>query len=234
MSKKYIGKECAYCGKPSVTGDHVVAREFFPEDARDGLPQVPACAACNGAKSSLEHHLATVLPIAGLDDAAAHGRAQKLVRRLDKNRALERTLQDSFNRLDDVAGDGRRAVEFDQVPLLQYMAWVARGLSWYHFEVRIDEDTKVSVRFEKQDRLIGAANFIQALDTGRRAEGHFANGALCYQGVLINASEKITFWYIRIYSGLYFGWFDDGGSFIDGDFDFAVFTNYDLSLPQSA
>jgi len=43
-SKRYKRKDCAYCGAPkaSTAPDHVVAREFFFEEDRANLPQVPA------------------------------------------------------------------------------------------------------------------------------------------------------------------------------------------------
>lgn len=61
-SKKYRDKTCVYCGKEksSTTGDHVIAREFFPTDARQNLPQVPSCVACNNDKSFIEHYLLAV------------------------------------------------------------------------------------------------------------------------------------------------------------------------------
>jgi hypothetical protein len=39
--------------------------EFFLVKHRDGLPQAPACNACNGEKSALEHYLTTNLPFRG-------------------------------------------------------------------------------------------------------------------------------------------------------------------------
>lgn len=63
-SNRFRGKRCVYCGRTgaSDTGDHVIARGFFPPSDRADLPQVPACSACNNAKSRLEHHLLTILP----------------------------------------------------------------------------------------------------------------------------------------------------------------------------
>ena len=55
VSKRFRGKLCIYCLRdPSTsTGDHVFAREFFPESERADLPKVPACEACNNKKSKL-------------------------------------------------------------------------------------------------------------------------------------------------------------------------------------
>ena len=64
MSKRFRDKPCVYCltNPSTTTGDHVFAREFFPEAARANLPKVPACESCNNEKSHLEHYLTAVLP----------------------------------------------------------------------------------------------------------------------------------------------------------------------------
>ncbi|MBJ9939656.1 HNH endonuclease [Burkholderia multivorans] len=63
-SKRFRGKRCVYCGRQGIsdTGDHVIARAFFPALPARESPAVPACSSCNNAKSQLEHHLLTVLP----------------------------------------------------------------------------------------------------------------------------------------------------------------------------
>ncbi len=63
MSKRFRDKPCDYCltNPSTATGDHVFAREFFPEAARANLPKVPACESCNNEKSRLEHYLTAVL-----------------------------------------------------------------------------------------------------------------------------------------------------------------------------
>jgi 5-methylcytosine-specific restriction endonuclease McrA len=61
MGRGFKGKTCVYCAAaPAATMDHVFAREFFLVDRRANLPKVPACQACNGAKSDLEHYLTAV------------------------------------------------------------------------------------------------------------------------------------------------------------------------------
>jgi hypothetical protein len=66
MGKSFKGKACVCCATaPAATMNHVFAREFFLVDRRANLSKVPTCAACNGAKSSLEHYLTAVLPFGG-------------------------------------------------------------------------------------------------------------------------------------------------------------------------
>src|ERR1700722_4571914 len=97
MSKKFLGKLCVYCGRrPSTTEDHVVARGFFLPKHRDRLPKVPACAACNGDKSKLEHYLTAVLPFGSLHSEAASYLASMVPQRLEKNLKLKARLRAGF------------------------------------------------------------------------------------------------------------------------------------------
>ena len=93
-SKKFRDKTCVYCGRERMasTGDHVVAREFCPGTARENLPKVPACVACNNAKSKLEHYVLAVLPMGSLLPSAAAAIIEQVGPRLAKNEALRRQL----------------------------------------------------------------------------------------------------------------------------------------------
>ena len=89
-SKKYIGKQCAYCGRDGIskTADHVFAQQFFVEKDRQGLPKVPSCNDCNGSKSTLENYALTVLPLGSRHcDARAYSEAN-IERRLRRNNAI--------------------------------------------------------------------------------------------------------------------------------------------------
>ncbi len=88
-SKRYKGKDCAYCGEPasSSTNDHVVPRSFFIDtDRGPGLntPQVPACARCNNEKSALEGYVGTALLIGSRHPEANRYRREKVGPRLVK------------------------------------------------------------------------------------------------------------------------------------------------------
>ena len=94
MSKRFKGKICAYCStRPAVTGDHIFARAFFLEDKRDNLPQAPACAECNGLKSTLEHYLTTVLPFGGRHPGASENLEKGEARLSKKPKVTERAYR---------------------------------------------------------------------------------------------------------------------------------------------
>ena len=94
-NKSYKGKTCVYCGAPKIsnTGDHVLAKEFVQIRHRANLLKVPACNACNGEKSRLEHHLTAVMPFAARHPYAAENLATMVPKRLAKNLALRRSIE---------------------------------------------------------------------------------------------------------------------------------------------
>jgi hypothetical protein len=94
MSKKYKDRVCAYCAESeSETADHVIARAFFPEQYRGGLPKAPACEQCQGEKSRLENVFIAVLPFGSEHPLAVATLKEKGRRRLYKNAALRKKLE---------------------------------------------------------------------------------------------------------------------------------------------
>jgi hypothetical protein len=90
---KFEGEPCVYCAsQPATTSDHVLGRGFFLKQRRDNLPQVPACAPCNGKKAELEHYLMSVLPFGGRHADATENLEVVVPGRLEQNRALHRRL----------------------------------------------------------------------------------------------------------------------------------------------
>ena len=122
-SKKFRDKTCVYCGRERMasTGDHVVAREFCPGTARENLPKVPACVACNNAKSKLEHYVLAVLPMGSLLPSAAAAIIEQVGPRLAKNEALRRQLasgqQMRWSRTPDGRWQESVALPFDTTKL---------------------------------------------------------------------------------------------------------------------
>ena len=92
-SKKFKGRTCVCCATAqSTTGDHVIAREFFPEEHRANLPKVPACRLCNQARATPEHYLTAVLPFGGRTASAPQQLTVDVPPRLARNFGLSRDL----------------------------------------------------------------------------------------------------------------------------------------------
>lgn len=205
-SKKYRNKKCAYCANDSFTGDHVVAREFFPDVLRPGLPQVPVCISCNTAKSKLEQYLTTVLPFAGQHEATTYGLRDRLPDRLKRNAALARQLEESFHRHGHIGEQRQRAVEIRYPPLDDYIKYVTRGLLSHHFDVVLGDDFEVATRLVRRDHPAAVDKiFVEPRPDGTLVSKTFANGALHYRGWALGRDPRVSLWHVCIYSGLQFG-----------------------------
>jgi hypothetical protein len=150
-SKKYIGKTCVYCTKAAATtADHVFAREFFLADQRANLPKVPACAACNRAKSDLERYLTAVLPFAGRYGGALGQLTNEVPRRLAKNPRLHEQLAAGRQRGWWQKKSGiivpATVLPLDGQKLVDYVALVVRGLMWHHWKVLLGSDCFVEAQ----------------------------------------------------------------------------------------
>lgn len=209
MSKAYKGKTCVYCAGPgcSSTGDHVLAREFFPEDRRDGLPKVPACEPCNQAKSQLEHYLTTVLPFAGRHPDAHRVLTTMVPRRLAKNRKLHSQLAASQERAWIMRGGmlhPSATLPLDAQKLEGLVRYIVRGLTAYHWNTVIPAAYAVGVGVwtEEGERLI-----LPMLPSRGKAVARerWGNGAFEYDGVQAVDDPYLSIWRLRLYGGAVLG-----------------------------
>jgi hypothetical protein len=204
-SKKYRGKLCVYCNRrPSGAGDHVFAREFFVQTARENLPQVPACERCNGDKSSLEHYLTAVLPFGGV-----HGDAQDNLAmvpgRLAKNAKLAHALHAGRTQIwHPESGIVRRTltvpIQSDKVVALG--KYLAQGLAWYHWSVRLspEEDTTEAWLLSYVGRTL--FDHLFAKNAANRVHQDLGRGTIHYDGVQSTDNPHLTLWRIHFYGGL--------------------------------
>jgi len=202
MSKKYKNKKCVYCAESiSVTGDHVFAREFFLADQRDNLPQVPACAKCNGKKSELEHYLTSVLPFGGMHAQAKKNLETMVPKRLIKNNKLYSTLRSGMTYVEN-NGTRNMALPVKGEHVAELFAYIAKGLSWFHWNAIIDKTsfvyatslTKTGERFFQE--------YYFALHANQRIENTIGDDAFSYIGVQGVDTDQITIWKFKIYAGI--------------------------------
>lgn len=222
MGKKFRDKTCVYCGGPSSTGDHVVARAFFPEELRGGLPQVPACLTCNNKKSDLETYLVAVLPVAG-NHIAASQLLEDTRRRIQRNAKLVREMVEGFEAYSPVATEDAHATHFRGRKLIEYAAYVGRGLLYYHF------GTVLSPEHESKGLAIDASGqkhfdvmFKQLRNVTNTVNNSLAGGALEYRGFVAAEDSQVSAWQVRLYGGVNLGTSSSG--YKHGAFDFAAMT----------
>jgi hypothetical protein len=208
MSKKFKGKACAYCGGLATGPDHVIGRGFFVPADRDNLPQVHACDGCNSEKSTLETELMAVLPFGGRHHAGQATLREMVPGRLKNNQRLHRQL---------MQGQGRTWAEDDSglvVPMttltvdagrvLKLYEWIARGLLWFHWQVRLTDEHDITVLAlgvageERFDRLF-------ALRAAARVSENLKNGAFQYEGAQAGDDPSVTIWRFSMYGGIRFG-----------------------------
>jgi hypothetical protein len=209
-SKKYKGKLCAYgCGRFATTADHVFAREFFLPDAVYERIKVPACGLCNNKKSELEHYLTAVLPFGGRHIEAGQNLQEMVPKRLAHNASLQRMLS-SHQGIAWVRDDGglyvpamTLPVEFDRIEKL--MGFVARGLAWHHWGVRLTtSDFVVSLALSPRGQQVFDQKFFR-VNVGEQISNNLGQGTFMYEGVQGTDNPVITAWQFSIYGGLVLG-----------------------------
>lgn len=208
MSKKFRDKTCVYCGIAGISEvrEHVFARQFFLEQHWPGLPEVPACRACNTLKSQLENYLMTALGLGGWHPDAAINMQINLPRRLARNARLKRELFASMTpallRIRSGLIVRTATVAFDADMLEQWCQMVVRGLCWHHWQTILDDSCHFDFMVPTS---VHDANFgrVLALDP-EPAEANLGNGTIIYKGVRSDEIPQATAWRFQVY-GLVIG-----------------------------
>lgn len=199
-SKKFRGKTCVYCGTSGAadTGDHIIAREFFPKSAkRADLPQVPACTRCNNEKSKLEHYATAVLPFGATHHEAGAILSTMVGGRLANNQKLARELAEG-KATHYVSRDGGRSwdtemtLPFDGGKIRRLFQMIARGLAYLEWGVVLPEaDCIVHADFLT---AVGRSLFdgFFAGEGNKTGERNLGDGIFVYDGVQSTESPQLT------------------------------------------
>ena len=199
MSKKYKGKTCVYCSeKLSDTGDHIFAREFFLVNERAKPLKVPACNACNNRKSRLEHYLTSVLPFGGKHSQAKENLGTMVPKRLKQNMKLHNELRDGLNRNNE---KGRMSIPLEGSALNELFRYIAKGLTWLHWDTIIERDTFVlaTALTIAGERLL-YEKFISI--SSKYIENSVGKDSFLYLGAQAIDNDQITAWLFKIYAGI--------------------------------
>jgi len=204
MTKKFKGKLCVYCAeRPSGSGDHVFAREFFLPKDRHNLPKVPACSECNEAKSKLEHYLTSVLPFGGRHEGAKANLGTMVPKRLRKNRKLTIRLAEEAVRVwSEESGKlwvPTMALPIDPASLESLFALIARGLIWYHWRtyLTLEHCVKAFLLTRTKEQL-----FDQYLLPRAPVKADLGNGTFVYEGVQGEDCPQLSVWRFSAFGGV--------------------------------
>lgn len=201
-SKKFSGELCVYCNRsPAVEPDHVFARGFFLVNQRGNLPQAPACRKCNTEKSRVEHHLTALLPFAGRHADALANLQTTVMKRLANNARLHKELVHgrgtTWNR-----SEGGLLVRQMTLPmggqLEKLFEYIAKGLLWHHWKVRLTNDHTVVAGLVPD-------NFLDAFSKvppDRRVNVNLGDDTVSYQGLQGDDYPELSAWEFTMYGGL--------------------------------
>ena len=195
---KFSGEICIYCNDaPAESADHVVGRNFFLEERRGNLPQVPACKRCNNRKSELEAYLMTVLPFGAKNVDAAKILANLVPPRLEKNAKLQRKLRRGYER------SGGTAIPFEHKRLEELFAMIAKAMAFQYFGVRLGNGhSSIASLFTNE----GEEFFARMLSSGKaHVSGDLGEGTFRYEGAQSQDDPQLTMWRFEIYGGVDFG-----------------------------
>ncbi len=207
MSKRFKGLTCAYCREPGIssTGDHVIPRQFVPEHLRANLPKVPACEACNNAKSVDEHYLAAVLPFGGNHPEASAMLERDVPRRLEKNRKLHLALAEGQTPVNLSAGGvvaPTLALPIEPERISRFARRVIQGLHAHHWGP-IPEETWVGAGLLAP---AGVEFHLKLMHmNGVRLRGDIGGGLFSYAALRSFEPPYISAWWLRLFGGVLLG-----------------------------
>lgn len=210
MGKKYKGKACAYCGKTtaSSSADHVFARQLFLVRHRANLPIVPACDKCNSEKSRSEAYVALAFPNGGRHKFAIENIETFLPRRFAKNVRAEQELRSSRSFVPAMTDKGlivpAGAYKIDAARVKEWVSFVARGLSFYHWEVAVkkSEYTMIAGPPNKLGRNLLSKCLDAGADQLTVTSRTLGEGTMSYWG---GRSLDHIVWFVSPYGGVQTG-----------------------------
>ena len=208
MSKKYKGKLCVYCQeRPSIKqGDHVFSRELFLVSERENPIKVPACDKCNNEKSRIEHYLTSLLPFGGMHSHAKEHLSTLVPSRLEKNQKLKRELSAGMEYILSTDENGisthNLTVPFDGAQYTALFEYIARALSWYHWNSYITNESVVySTALTKTGEELFEKYFF-SLNAKNKTDNEIGNKTIMYKGSQGMDNDQITVWRFEIFNGL--------------------------------
>jgi hypothetical protein len=211
-SKRYKGKDCAYCGEPgsTSTNDHVVPRSFFLDVERSPalqLPQVAACQKCNNEKSLLELYVGSSLLIGSKHPEANRYRWEKVRPRLERNRKLWNELNlDASPRWVRVNGVFQQLheVRIDPDKIGQLLQMIVRGLYCYHYGKPLSRDMWPHVQMIRPEAEAGmwasVAHYFPA--NVPRINRDLGRGTFRYSCVQSPANDGFTAWVMGLHGNI--------------------------------
>ncbi len=149
--------ECAYCGQPATTVDHIPPKRLFTPPLPSNLVTVPACTKCNNGASNDDEVFRNEMAIlcgSFRESATAAERLQVSIRALRRNKKTLRNFVLSAQRVDRYSQGGiylgpGYAVPIDRAVHQRVNERIVRGLYKHHVGKRLGN---TAIRFTHIDK----------------------------------------------------------------------------------
>jgi len=207
VSKKYKDKVCVYCTvRNSTCPDHVIGRQFFPNEVRANLPKVPCCHVCNTKKSSLETYAMALFPFGSAHPTAKNRLFSKVPLRLEKNINLRRELRAKMEPiwLKSRSGLVSRTITLPVRPkeIVELFAMILRGLYFATWNVILPTDYFVEIYTFTLPGLVFFRNNFLSMSPNNFVEKSLGNGVFQYRATRGDKDPGISTWEMCFYNGL--------------------------------
>lgn len=213
---------CAYCGIGiATTKDHVISRNLWPNDERNGVAfiRAPACPACNGMKSKVDnllrdylvidedgscHPLAAKLMTNGTIERAVQGKHIKILRSFEEGVVLPRVTPAG------IIWGAHFGIPLDRQDwehIAEAVDYISRGLYWVVTGEAMSNDMAVSSRLiPRPDRVEALERFGHIARVAQQFHpeaGNWIEIGNVYSGFMAAAPGGM-YWYHVFYNGVTF------------------------------
>lgn len=212
-SKKYRGKQCAYCAVEGISsdGEHVLARSFFLDEDKVGLPIVPSCRKCNSAKEKLEDYALMAFSLANRHIDADKFTEKHFYRRKKKRQKLHDSIVVTAQPILERQSSGlllpTHTINIDTARILKFFELVARGLFFHHRGVAMPSSMRCdSMLFRDEDSAQIIEGLRQSFGSNAIAYNEdIGRGNIRYSSLISNEIEGLSFWVMSLMGGIVFG-----------------------------
>jgi hypothetical protein len=189
--RRFRSQECAYCGAPATSRDHVPPKNLFP-GIKLNLITVPACERHNNERAGLDEQFREIVSLAvGVltdEQRALWAQSLKALNRASSRKA--RIIESAR----PVLGTDQTAVLLDGTVISEMAERLVRGLYWHHFQSRLSDNVQIRTVMMNLEDVGELAN---GLDIVVVADGQFAYAYGRFPGDL-----TISMWVMLFHNGL--------------------------------
>lgn len=189
--KNFPPRECAYCGKPATSKDHVPPKNLFSKGT-DRLITVPACDQHNNAFSGLDERFREAVSfIVGVNTEHTKEIWQRVRGSFRRN---PRRLLEIISTSIDISEINRKAILIDAQLMQDMGERIVKAFYWIQYKSRIDPNLSMQVSWIPIDEAISLLEGMH-----RRSIG---NGQFFYAYGRLDSDPTVSMWLLIFHQSL--------------------------------